>query len=118
MVSPKFWSSLNRGWPEGLQKPTDKEAITGVKRMVRFITGRPWPGKVQVVRGKHRHTWAYYGTLNVAPDAWHYGGIGWPAIVHGLSHYLHRRQNRGAKPHDSRQARLEKELQRFVIEKL
>lgn len=116
-VSPKFWKALNRSWPEEMKIPSEKEAIHGVKRLYRHITGRPWNRKVVAVRGRSRRTWTHHGVLIVAPN-YTYPRPGWPAIVHDLSHLLHHRMHPGAKPHDSRQARIEKALQQYVIEKL
>lgn len=118
-VSPKFWATLNTGWPQRVMIPSDAAAITGVKRLYRHITGCPWPGKVEVVRGRHRRTWARGGVLSVAPEGeGPTGRRGWPAIVHDLSHLVHRRMNRRAKPHDSGQARIERRMQEYVLENL
>ncbi len=123
-ASPVFWKSLNADWPKPMGKPTDEAAISGARRLYKFGTGylgteRVWPGKVEVVRGSHRHTWARWTggahqrkVLQVGVDK------GWRGIVHGLSHYIHRYERGYRKPHDSRQARLEKALQQYVIENL
>lgn len=120
-VSKVFWKTLNQGWPEGMEIPTDSEAINGVKRLWRHLTGKPIGLRVYVERG-NRRTWKHWTPrrrrhMVVAPD-YAYPKQGWPAICHDLSHLIHREMNRGAKPHDSRQARIEKELQRYVVENL
>jgi hypothetical protein len=97
--------------------PTDKECINGVKRLYRMVVGRPWRGKVVVVHHRRRRTWGRWDALVVSPEYRH-PAPGWPAIVHDLSHYLMLRIAPGAAPHDSRQARLEREMQQFVIKKL
>ena len=125
-VSPVFWKSLNGGWPEGMVKPDDKTVVHGVKRLWRHVTRRPCPYDVIVVHHRARRTWVHWRSIEgkparqvliVSPD-YHHPHPGWPAIVHDLSHYLHWRMNRAARPHDSRQARLEQRLQRYVIENL
>ena len=115
-VSKKFWATLNSSWPKGLAVPTDKEAIHGVKRLYRHAMGRPCPYKIQVVHHKARHTWVRRGVLIVSPEYRH-PLRGWPAIVHDLSHWFHYRKHPGATPHDSRQARLERRLQSYVLRK-
>lgn len=116
-VSRTFWDSLNKGWPEDMSIPSDKAAINGVKRLYRHVRGKPWGKKVVVVHGRNRRTWTRRGVLVVAPY-YGYPKQGWPAICHDLSHFLHSRMHPGAKPHDSRQARIERALQKYVIERL
>lgn len=116
-VSTKFWATLNAGWPEGMEIPTDKEAINGVKRMYRAVRGFKLGRPCKVVRNRGRRTWMHRGTMVISP-LYPYPKQGWPAIVHDLSHFLHVRENPRAKPHDSRQARIERHLQEIVITKL
>lgn len=116
-ASKTFWKNLNDAWPKDLPIPTDKEAINGVKRLYRHVVGKPLPLKVVVVRHKRRRTWSRRGRFVVSPE-YPYPRSGWPAIVHDLSHYVHRRMRGWTKPHDSRQARIEKAMQDYVLERL
>jgi hypothetical protein len=105
---------VNDKWPRLQPIPTDQEAITGAKRLYRKAMGRPWPGKVKIVRG-NRHTWIRGGVLCVNPNQ--YGHNGWPDIVHGISHYCHRRLNPQDRDHSDKQAYLERDLTDYVLEK-
>jgi len=106
---------VNDKWPRAYPIPTDQEAITGAKRLYRKAMGRPWPGKVKIVRG-NRHTWSRGWVLCVNPNQSN-GFGGWRSIVHGISHYCHRRLNPRDKDHSSKQAYLERDLTDYVLEK-
>ena len=109
---------VNDKWPRSYPMPTDQEAITGAKRLYRKAMGRPWPGKVKIVRG-NRHTWirfhGFVHVLLVNPNQSN-GFGGWRSIVHGISHYCHRRLNPRDKDHSDKQAYLEHDLTDYVLE--
>ena len=115
---------VNDKWPRSQPIPTDQEAITGAKRLYRKAMGKPWPGKVKIVRG-NQHTWirfrgyASHGfdrVLLVNPNQ-STGSGGWRSIVHGISHYCHHRLNPGDRDHSNKQAYLERDLTDYVLEK-
>jgi len=108
---------VNNKWPSNAPRPTDQEALSGAKRLYRKAMGKPWKGKMILVRG-NRHTWirGLEGRFEVNPNRSRgYGG--WKGIVHGISHYCHRRLHPGDRPHSNRQARLERDLTDYVLEK-
>ena len=106
---------VNNKWPSNAPVPTDQEALTGAKRLYKKAMGRPWRGKILIVRG-NRHTWIKYSTFSVNPNRSNgYGG--WKGIVHGISHYCHRRLHPGDRPHSNKQAMLERDLTDYVLEK-
>jgi len=78
--------------------------------------GEPWKGDVKLVSG-NRYTWIRNGVMSINPDRPH-GHVrgGWPAIVHLLSHVCHNRMRPRGKPHDSRQARIERQMQQYAID--
>jgi hypothetical protein len=118
MPSHDEWTRLvNSKWPSDIPIPSDKEAITGAKRLYRKAMGRPFRGKVVVTSG-NRYSWIRSGVMSVNPkrrNAWQ-PQAGWPDIVHLLSHYFHRRLYPRDKPHSHRQLDLEAELTRYVVE--
>ena len=120
MTEKGFYDRLvNTKWPTNPPTPSDQEAITGAKRLYRKAMGKPWQGKIKIVRG-NRYTWfRFQGServMCVNPNqTTGYGG--WPGIVHGLSHYCHRRLNPKDRPHSNRQAYLERDLTNYVLEK-
>lgn len=110
------WNRLvNSKWPEGLQKPSAQEAITGAKRLYRRAMGRPFRGKVVATSG-NRYTWARSGVLHVNPNRHGCGLSGWPEIIHMLAHLCHRNLHRGDRPHSYRELEIEADLTRYAIE--
>lgn len=118
-ASKSIWQQLNTGWPAGMKMPSDEEAIRGARMLYRRFMGRPWTGPMRVARG-NRRTWPKWEdgerVLVVGPE-YHHPRPGWPAIVHDLSHYVHR-QRTSKRPHSIWQAWLEREMQLFVIAEL
>ena len=98
------YSTVNGAWPimtdpangrsymAPLPKLTDAEAITAVKRLLRFAKVK-YRGKYRITTGR-RHTWPRYGIYSVN------AGAGWHSLVHSVSHWCHRRLHPGKKPHD------------------
>lgn len=113
------YQSVNGKWPEGTNDgrdliPTDKEAISGAKRLYRKAMGRPFRGKVKLTSG-NRYTYVRGGILYVNPNEKNWTGKngGWHEIVHGLSHHAARRLWNEA--HGPRHAFIERELIDYVV---
>jgi hypothetical protein len=94
--------------------PSNKEAITGARRLYRRAMGRPFPGKVVITSG-NRYTWVRRGVMYVNPNP-RWGMKGWRGIVHLMAHYCHSRKHPNARPHDHRELDLEADLTRYAIE--
>ncbi len=90
---------VNGAWPEVVPPLTGPEAVTAGKRLYRLVMKRAFRGKVKVGSG-NRHTWIRSGVMTVNPDGRFRGG--WRDLVHGLSHYCHRRLHPKQRPHDGR----------------
>lgn len=130
-VSNLYDRLVNSRWPEPCPAPTPEEAMRGAKRLYRVAMGRPWRGKVKLVSG-NRHTWIKGGVLLVNPArddtpqwAREYRRkrgfepscyTGWQEIVHSISHYCHHRLHPDARSHNDKQAYLERDLTKYVIE--
>lgn len=106
--------SVNGKWPEGpLSKPTGQEAISAVKRLYRLAMGKAYAGKFVLTSGR-RHTWPRHGEYRVNPDQSNDRG-GWKSLVHGVSHYCHRRLHPDKSPHDFRHAVLERQMIEHIV---
>ena len=110
------WKAVHKAWPPGnLTVPTGPEAIKGAKRLYKRAMGRPWTGPVKLTSGRN-HTWIRRGVLSVNPDENRWNGRGgWPEIVHSISHYAHGRLNPRLRPHDDKQAYLERDLAEYAV---
>jgi hypothetical protein len=111
------WKAVHRAWPDDAPVPTGPEAIKGAKRLYKRAMGRPWNGPVKLTSGR-RHTWIRRGVFYVNPDEQRWRGDknrGWREIVHSVSHYAHMRLNPHLRPHDDKQAYLERDLAEFVV---
>jgi len=114
-MEKNMWDRLvNSKWPKGAPIPTEKEAITGAKRLYRKAVGRPWLGPVKIVTG-NRYTWVRHGTLCVNPNRKNSRLSGWPEIAHMISHYAHQRLNPKDRPHSDKQAYIERDLTDYVL---
>lgn len=109
-MSRERYKSVNAVWPSEVPKLEAKEAKTAALRLYRAHLGKKFTGKVKITSG-NRYTWVRYGVLYVNPDR------GWKALVHELSHLIHRRRNPGNRPHASTHTSLEREMIRYVLEK-
>ena len=112
---------ISETWKEAaLPPPTGLEAIEGAKLLWRMTVGGD-VGPIELTSG-NRHTWRRNGKLVLNPDRRGGHGGGWAEIVHDLSHDAHNQINRkgGAwpKPHNFDQAKLERKMQRIVLDRL
>ena len=113
MSDKHVWDAVNNVWPKGVNLiPTEREAVIGVKRLYKKFMGRTWSGDIKLTSG-NRHTWIRRNTLSINPDYGYYGG--WRDIVHTLSHYVFMRQNPDLRPHNPKQAYLERAMAEYVI---
>jgi len=109
------WKAVHEAWPDDMPVPTGPEAIKGAKRLYKRAMGRPWRGPVKITSGR-RHTWIRWSVFSVNPDERRWNGRGgWPEIVHSISHYAHSRLNPKLKPHDDKQAYIERDLAEYVV---
>lgn len=116
------WDLINRTWKEAtIQPPTGLEAIEGARLLWKMTVGGDI-GPIDLTSG-NRHTWMRGGRLTLNPNRDSCLGGGWADIVHDLSHLAHNRINRKPsgrrpKPHTFDQAKLERKMQRIVLERL
>jgi hypothetical protein len=106
------YARVNGAWPETLPELTPQEAKTAFKRLYRMTMKKPWKGKIAFTSG-NRHNWSRYGSFYLNPKGNHFGG--WRDLVHGLSHYCHRKLYPNAKPHSFQHHFLEKEMVEYVV---
>ena len=113
MRNKHIWDAVNNVCPKDVNLvPTEREAVIGVKRLYKKFMGHAWSGEIKITSG-NRHTWIRRNTLSINPDHGYYGG--WRDIVHGLSHYIFMRQNPNLKPHNPKQAYLERAIAEYVV---
>ena len=96
--------------------PSDKQAMAGCRALYRKATGRPFKGKVKIVRRKNQYTWLRNGILVVnpnRPDDW--DRTGWPDMVHLMSHLCHHILRPSERPHSRAQLELEKNLTNYAL---
>lgn len=118
-VTIKEWyQRVNAVYPDPLPAaPTAEEAVRAARKLYRFGTGRAWTGRVHVTSGR-RFTWVYGSTLNVNPDRRRGDGeTGWKALIHDMSHYIHRTMTTGFRPHSGEHARLEIRMVKEAIKR-
>ncbi len=106
------WKAVDDAWPDDMPVPTGPEAIKGAKRLYKRAMGRPWKGPVKLTSGRN-HTWIRRGVLVVNPNETN--DWGWKGIVHSISHYAHMRLNPNLRPHDAKQAYLERDLAEYAV---
>lgn len=99
---------VNAEWPKDLPPLTPQEAISAAKRLYRLGMKRAWDKPIKLTSG-NRYTWARHGVLYVNPEK------GWHALVHDMSHLVHRRLHPTLSGHDWRHAHLEREMVTYVI---
>ena len=104
----EWYRRVNAAYPTDLPIPTQAQALNGARRLYRFATGRTFPAaSVRLTSGRN-FTWVYDGVLRVNPNRQRGDGVsGWRALVHDISHYAHRVNNPGERPHGATHARLE-----------
>lgn len=101
------YTSVNNAW-DGVTvtTPTPTEAIRAARRLYRKWMGRAYTGKWKTTSG-NRHTWERYGVFSVNTDSW-------DRVVHGLSHWVHRRLHPGEEPHHHTHAVIESEMREYM----
>jgi hypothetical protein len=116
MVSRKEWyTRVNAAWPDVLPIPTAEEAKRAARKMYRFVMGRKLQLPIQITSG-NRFTYGHGGKLFVNPNRQRGDGeTGWDALIHDLSHWLHRKVNPEGKPHDKAHAKLELRMRKEVL---
>jgi hypothetical protein len=113
MSDKHIWDAVNKVWPKGVNLiPTEREAVTGVKRLYKKFMGRPCRWDIKITSG-NRYTWVRRNTLYINPNHGYYGG--WRDIVHELSHYIFMRKYPHLKPHNPKQAYLERAMAEYVV---
>ncbi len=110
---PAIWDRWVNDRFKGRPVLSPEDSIAAARKLYRHAMGRPWKGEVKLTSG-NRYTWVEGGVLYVNPNR-HGGGL--REIVHLISHYAHRRLHPRDKPHSIRQARLERKLATFAIER-
>ena len=93
-----------------------EEAIVAARKLYRHAFGKAFPGRVELTSG-NRYTWVRRGVLYVNPDKREGHTRGLRSIIHDLSHYAHHRKNPKDAPHSIRQARLERDLATFALDR-
>lgn len=108
------YQSVNGAWPDTVPQLTAQEAVSAGRRLYRLAMGKSFRGTIKVTSG-NRHTWIRRGVMSVNPNGRHFGG--WQDLVHGLSHWCHRRLHPGHKPHDGRgtHAFIERTMIEYVV---
>ena len=119
MTTRKEWyERVNSTWPAEVPVLTADEAERATRKLYRFVIGRKLDIPIEITSG-NRYTYARGGLnrrLYVNPGATRHGG-GWKALVHDLSHWLHRKVNYEDAPHDKSHARLELKLTKEVVKR-
>lgn len=95
---------------------TPEESIVAARKLYRHAFGKAFTGRVELTTG-NRFTWVRRGVLYVNPDKREGQTRGLRSIVHDLSHYAHYRKNPKDAPHSIRQARLERDLATFALDR-
>lgn len=115
MVTRNEWyERVNSQWPAEVPLPSSEEAKKAARKLYRFVIGRKLELPINLVSG-NRYSYARSGKLNINPNSKHHGG-GWKAMVHDLSHWLHRKISND-KPHAASHARLELRLIKEVVKR-
>ncbi len=110
----EWYTRVNGAWPPDSGVPTGPEAVRAARRLYRYATGCTWTGPVILTSG-NRYTWIQNGEFRVNPDR--APERGWRALVHDLSHWVHRRQHPDARPHSGTHARTELRLIKEVVKR-
>lgn len=94
--------------PEAVTPLTLEEATAAVRKMYRHLTGNVFPYTVVETSG-NRVTWLHGREFRVNV------GRGWSDLVHLFSHWYHRSNYPGDRPHSKRHARIEAKLRRLAV---
>lgn len=109
------WDALVNSKFQGQPVLSPDESVAAAKKLYRHALGKP-PRAVKLVSG-NRYTWERYGVLSVNPDKREAHTRGLRSIIHDISHFAHTRLHPNDAPHSIRQARLERDLARFAIDR-
>lgn len=109
----EWYRRVNAVIPHNTPPPTGKQAINAVRRLYRFVMKRKMKFKVKLTSGR-RYTWRRGDTFFVNPNRPGWRHSGWHALIHDLSHYLHRWKI-GGKPHAKSHAKLELRLAKECV---
>lgn len=93
-----------------------EESLVAARKLYRHAMGKPFPGRIEATSG-NRYTWVRRGVLYVNPDKREGHTRGLRSIIHDLSHYCHSRLHPGDSGHSVRQARLERDLAKFALDR-
>lgn len=116
-----LYDAIRKEWDDrDNAPPTGLEAIEACRVMWTHETGQvPWNSTL--VTSGNRYTWVRGKCLTVNPDRrWNKypHARGWGELVHTVAHQIHERKNPKDRPHCKAQARIERRLQRLVLDKL
>lgn len=118
------YDAIGASWPEPMPVPTNREAIAGVKRLIKVAHRHAREEGIHFgltrysykLTSGRRHTWPRRGTWYVNPDERnHGGGGGWGEIVHSVSHWAMRKYWPEENPHGPRHVWIEKLLADYAI---
>ena len=110
--------AVNDLWGGARPVLSPEASLAAAKKLWRHATGKTWRGKWKLASG-NRHTWPRGGVFAVNPDRSGWGSeCGIRDIIHGISHYAHRRLHPGDKPHSIRQLQLEARLTKFAAARI
>lgn len=109
-------------WPTPTPIPTPKEAIAGVKRLVRVAHRHAKEEGIHFGLAKYRYkitsgnrqTWVHNWVWHVNPNE-RRGAGGWAEIVHSVSHWAIRKYWPKENPHGPRHVFIEKMLADYAI---
>ena len=118
------YKEVNAAWPVPCPIPTGKEAITGVKRLIRVAHRHAKEEGVgfgmkkyqfKITSGR-RHTWPHRGIWNVNPNEKRWNGQGgWAEIVHSVSHWATYKYWPSESNHSPRHVYIEKMLTDYAV---
>ena len=106
------WKKEKALFPEGII-PSEQEAITGAKRLYRFVMGKTLKSEVHFTTG-NRSTWWYLkkGRLRLHINRQE----GWNEIIHDLAHWSNFKLNPRDKGHSNSQLSLESRMTKYAID--
>lgn len=112
-----IWDRMVNDRFNGQQPVLSPEAsLVAARKLYRHAMGKPWHGKWALTSG-NRYTWPRRMVFYVNPDKREGVTRGLRSIIHDMSHWCHRRLHPGDSQHSIRQARLERDLATFALER-
>lgn len=116
-----MYGLIERDWAGAkLPTPTGLEAISAAQVLWKSEVGS-WDFTGVILTSGNRYTWAWdrEGEITINPNRY---GKGWSELVHDLSHLAHNHANAGGfrrpRPHCFAQAKIERRMQRLVLDRL